>query len=518
MSSQAADKTFSVPEGGAQPLRGNPGLFAGQFLLGPRVPSGLPGWQRVALTEHLYLLAHPELLVTRVGDESASLTVIGFILDPANPAAGNVEVLQRLFERFTCVDALLTATEELGGRWIIIAVKGPDRCLFSDALGLRQVFHAHPEAGAVWAMSQPGMVLELDLFRATPDKAAAEFLDSFEFRSHREYRWPAAASPFSELRRLLPNHVLDLSTGAVRRFWPAGPLARMRPDQAVKKIGDLLRGLVLAAHRRFDFVLALTAGADSRLVLAACREIRDRIAYVTVRQSHMEDHNIDVRIPAALLSRFGLAQTVIRAPASMSPGFSWLFKRNVLLAHDHYGADAEAILNHFHRAKAVMTGSGAEIGRCSFRSELPFAGLRGVTSSDLARVEGMGNNIFALQHMSAWLEDAGETWNINLLDLFEWEQGHGTWLASTQLEFDVAWREIFTPYNCRAVLTAMLSVDEKYRLPPRCDLSRMAIAALWPELLSEPINSGRRRRPLSRLAHRISKRIHRWIPWVGVTQ
>jgi len=515
MSEQAADMEFGATEGQVRLLPTTPRLHVGQFVLGPRVPAGLLGWRQLALAERLHVLAHPALNLTRVGDDVASIALIGFILDPNHPAADDRQILARLLDHFTSIDALVAATSNLGGRWTMVAIRDGRRYLFSDALGLRQAFYTRAHDG-VWAISQCGLALELDLFPVTPDDAVAGFLDSFEFRSHREYRWPAAASPFKQLKRLLPNHVLDLADGNVRRYWPDGALDRLEPDAAVAVLVPLLRGMVAAAHRRFEFVLALTAGIDSRLVLAACRELRDRIGYVTVRQSGMEDHNMDLVVPARLLAGVGLTQDVIRARASMSPIFSWTFKRNVLMAHDHYGADAEAILLRFGRRKVVMTGSGAEIGRCSFRTHAPFAEARGLTAADLARLQGMGANEFALRHFGAWLNGLGRTWNVKHLDLFEWEQGHGSWLACTQLEFDIAWREIVTPYNCRTLLTTLLAVDEKYRRAPHYQLFRMLIEALWPDLLSEPINPGQRPSSLRRFAAGIGRRFNQFIPWVGV--
>ena len=106
----------------------------------------------------------------------------------------------------------------------------------------------------------------------------------------------------------------------------------------------------------------------------------------------------------------------------------------------------------------------------------------------LARLQSMGQNEFAMRYFSEWLQGLSNVHNVKVLDLFEWEQGHGNWLAMTQLEFDSAWRDIFTPYNCRNVLTTMLSVDEKYRKAPNYELFLALIRKLWPETLCEPIN------------------------------
>ncbi len=76
----------------------------------------------------------------------------------------------------------------------------------------------------------------------------------------------------------------------------------------------------------------------------------------------------------------------------------------------------------------------------------------------------------------------------------------------TQLEFDIAWREIITPYNCRDVLTTMLGVDERYRCAPDYTLFKRLIDRLWPEVLSEPINP---HKPKTLIGYLIDKLKHR---------
>jgi hypothetical protein len=82
---------------------------------------------------------------------------------------------------------------------------------------------------------------------------------------------------------------------------------------------------------------------------------------------------------------------------------------------------------------------------------------------------------------------------VNTLDLFEWEQECGSWLAMTELEFDIAWRDIFTPFNNRELLMATLSTPTRWRKGPDYPLFRRLIERLWPELLQYPINPHRTR-------------------------
>jgi len=469
------------------PLDDNRLLYAGQFVLAPSFVEHFVGRHEIDRDGVWKLSAHPDLACTQVTDGQRSLTLIGHMLDPLAPAAGNEAILWPLLSRYANRAALIDATAGLGGRWALIAINGEDKFLFTDALGLRQVFYTDPhETGVLWAMSQPGITAEVLGLRLDP-KAAA-FMGSHDFRSHPEYRWPGEASPFSGIRHLLPNHCLDLNTGTSQRYWPARPVAAYEPDAAVERLSVLLPGMIHAAAQRFDLALALTAGLDSRLVLASAKVIRDRVSFVTVQQNRMPDDHPDLTVPAQLLQRRGLPHEVIRVGATMTADFSRVFKKGVYLAHEHYGSDAEAILRRFARNKATLTGSGAEVGRCSFRKELPFSDYRSVTPANLARLQCMDREPFVLHHFECWLKDAAPRHNVKLLDLFEWEQGHGNWLAMTQLEFDIAWREIFTPYNCREVLTTLLGVDECYRRAPDYALFLRLIERLWPEALQEPIN------------------------------
>ncbi len=481
-------------------------LFAGQFVLGPSFAGHFAGWQKIDIDGALKLTIHPDLACTRVTDGQRSLTLVGHILDPLAPAASNDDILRHLLHRFTGRSALIKATSGYGGRWIIIATSGQEKFLFNDALGLRQVFYTNPvDTGRLWAMSQPGIGAEV--LSLVPDEAATAYIDSPAFRSHPEYRWPGEASPFQGLKHLLPNHWLDLTTGTSHRYWPREPLACVEPEVAIERLSVLLPGIIRAAAQRFDLVLSITAGLDSRLVLAAARGMKDKLPFVTVQQGKVSDNHADLTVPGKLLEWLGLPHEVICTQKSMTPEFSQTFKRSVYLAHDHYGPDAEAILRRFSRTRAALTGSGAEVMRCAFQGTRSWYKFRKITPKVLSRIEFGTKHDFVIAHLRDWHAAARRQQHVKLLDLFEWEQGHGNWLAMTQLEFDIAWREIITPYNCREVLTTVLGVDEYYRRAPDYLLFMRLMERLWPEVLSEPINPHKQKTRIEYLMQRLKHRV-----------
>jgi hypothetical protein len=165
-------------------------------------------------------------------------------------------------------------------------------------------------------------------------------------------------------------------------------------------------------------------------------------------------------------------------------------------------------LSYYRQKKVGVTGNVSEIARRYYPQ--PDTPGQAVTAEHLMKVTGM-NHPFADMYFSEWLKELGDTKGYDILDLFYWEQRTGSWFASNCLEFDLAWRDIFIPFNSRSLLMDMLSVGEQDRRAPDYHLYQQLMLTLWPEVLSLPINpSGiSTRKRLSNLLRRIVRRVKR---------
>jgi hypothetical protein len=461
--------------------------YRNQFILGPSFIEEFTSWQKIAINTSMCLSVHPHLNMGQTCREDKSITLLGFVLDPDKPQADDAEILDELMNKLSSCDRFLDHTFKLGGRWILIVNDGREIRLFNDAAGLRQVFYTDVNyTKDLWCASQPEIIAAI--LNLKMDQDAVDFIDSYEFRKNKEFRWPGYGSPYKEIKHMLPNHSINLKTGLCLRYWPDGPLPYLPLNQAIEKISATFKNLMKSASHRFDLALSVTAGLDSRLVLAASKEMSKSVSYMTVRQIDKPDNHPDVTIPSLLFSKLGLKHDIVKSSLILNDEFVKVFKKNVTLAHYIYASDAQAILNYYNRSKVAVTGSASEIARSSFRSQLNKPKTEEVTAQDLATLQAMGGNQFAISSFENWLSGLGEIYNLDVLDLFEWEQGHGNWLAMCQLEFDIAWKDIFTPFNCRSLLINMLSVKEKYRKKPKYELFEKLILNLWPEVLSVPIN------------------------------
>lgn len=473
--------------------------FRRQFVLGPALPPTPPGWRRVSVDPRHQADVHPDLELCQAGDGARRLTLFGYAIDANEPRATHAAILARLLAATASCAEVPPATASLGGRWVLVAHDGARSILFGDACGLRQAYYCASGPAPVLCASQPGPIAEA--LGLQPDEAAVDYVRSRGEEDNEVYWLPGDASPYARVRAVLPNHYLDLDSGATTRFWPAADVQPVAREAAVAESLRLLRGLIEGASRRYPLSISLTAGWDSRLMLALCRDVAQDLYAFTLTYPGVPDDVRDVRVPARLLPRLGLAHHLVRYPEAIDAGLREVCKRNTASLTRAWCADVQALREQSPADRVCVTGDVAEIFKCHYR--LPAGSPLG--PRELAAVCKLPPHPFVLDALARWLSGAAPR-NVHLLDLFCWEQMGGRWQALIRAEYDVA-QESFAPLDCRALLTTLLGVDERERRGPEFRILRELIERLWSEVLAEPINPRERVRPKELLV-KLLTRLH----------
>lgn len=460
-------------------------LYRRQFVLGPHFVESLTSWKRATIGDVYSLQVHPDLELTQVRMGSKELTLLGFVLDPDNPGYSNTDICNNLLAATGKPEDVFRHTARLGGRWIIIFDDGHATILFSDPCGLRTVFYTDSSFSDLWCASQPEIlrsVLDLQI----DEEAKRDFIESPYFSSIREPWWPAGSSPYQGIRQLIPNHFLDLRTKETARFWPHDRRGSLSLEAGVEQASDLLRRLLISARARYKLAITITAGLDSRMVLAASRDIAPTVYYWTLVHEKMTPYSPDRVIPPKLLSRLGLAHHTIECDWNPSKDFLDIYRRNVPTANPSWSASAAAVYRHYPADHVCVKGNGGEIARWIYFQE------RRPDKTDTETITLMTHkgNAFAARYIETWFNntiDISSTYDYDILDLLYWEQRMGSWQAMNQTESDIV-QEAFVPFNCRNLLTTLLAVDLEYRLKPNNVLFIKMIERLWKDTLSLPIN------------------------------
>lgn len=449
-----------------------------QFAALPHETSALEGWQHAVLgTTHVY--AHPTLQIVGASD-SLDVILLGFLLDPEHPELTDHDLLRAIAAAPGLADAVWQSSR-LAGRYVLLIADQGQIYALNDPCGLRSICY-HTTDDGVYLASNPALLGRLTPIRSSAH--ATEYRNSTYARNELEPWIPSGETLYENVGHLVPNHYLELGRSNQVRYWPRSTLTVRSVDAAIPLAAALLEGHVRAAGNRFPLALPLTAGMDSRILLAAARyHTHDVFAY-TLQYGKLTGTSPDIRIPRRILSSLHLEHHLIEADAAAPNWFMDAYREYVDLAHDYWGQIAWGLVRGYPRERICLKGNCAEIYRNYYRH------LRADPSPAAIAAEAFGDLGFAIDSVRRWMEaahDACAATGIDALDLFYWEHRMGSWQARSQLEWDVA-QESVTPYNHRPLLEVLLGVPWTDEDPTRARLSHGIVRHLWPDLDRWPVN------------------------------
>lgn len=461
-------------------------LFRRQFILGTHYIKGLERWNKVIIDNKLFLTVHPDLEVLKITFEEKIIVLLGYILDPFNPSLSNLEIINNIAEKVSAADDIFPYIDSMCGRFVFIVKIKDELRIFNDAAGYRQIFYYTDDKNSIWCASQPSIIAS-EFGLKTSQGIVKDFYQLPVVKSEIARWYPGDMTVYKDIYHLIPNHYLDLNSGNVKRFWPVKSIKPISIEKAVEYSSKILQGAFESASNRFNLALTVTAGYDTRVLIASCNLIKEKIHFLTHTHSNLDENGLDIQIPRELLKRFGLKHHIVHHSSKVNDNFGIIFKRNVTGAKDSAERNAYAFfkyLQHSDTEMVVAQGEGGGIGKSFYQLPAFFQ----VNGKALATSTGMRGSRIAESAFEKWLESAKKAVDngINIKDLLYWEMRLGNWSTIAISSYDIVF-ESFLPFNCRILMQYLISVDKKFRLPPNYTHVYL-IDKMWPELLEIPIN------------------------------
>jgi hypothetical protein len=459
-----------------------------QFFYGP-LKSDQQGWAFTQMPGGKWLSTHPELNSVQVSENGFQATLIGFLLDPFKPVSSDRDILLDLCRNSKSVAQFMELTEPLGGRWSIFLAFRNQTIIFGDAAGTRTVFYCRDGKGDFWLASQPGILADKFGFKESAE--SLEYRQSPEFVKKVEAWWPGECTPYREVKKLVPNHLLHLTDGKVERYWPHKHLERFNLQEGAQKAAGILKGEIEAAHHRYPLAMSLSSGIDSRTVFSACKEFAKEMLVFSLTYRQLTDESDDVRVPREISEKLGLNLKVFDCRQYNDPDFREVFDRNVKGLKVDWAQIAQARVENIPADRKILKGSMSEIMRCRYWNLGVYP--RQVTLEDLVTSMGLGSSRLVVDNLKQWMADAlpAEKFGMKLLDLLSWEIEVGNWYALGHTVFDIA-QEDLTPFNNRLFYATMLGIHPRYRSYPKHLAQREIVKCLWPELGDFPYTPARK--------------------------
>lgn len=431
------------------------------------------------------LWTHPEapLRVSRAGE--TRFVVVGDAVPETDAAAGDPFAPERLAQVLAGGDAaLLDFLDTFAGRFALLVVEPGRVRVFHDPLGSRAVFYHG--AGPFAVASHADLLARC--VGAPPDAAVAALRHHPDFHRRKTKSLPGDLTRASGVYALTPNNCFDSATGRTVRYWPREPNRPGSLEAFHDRLGQSLAALGRYVSGRYAPVVGATAGADTRVVIAAFMHLDVPFETATWTIDTLSER--ERGIIRALVARTGVPHLDTR-PTSGRKGLREVIWTNSGQYRRAYPATFEMRAAYADRPDMVfLRGHGAEVMRGFFN--LWFTRMKTATPAELARlfwapkkdrapreVEEMFADFMRRAHYDA-LADKGYDPN----DIFYWEHRLGMWSAGLNNEFDVAGRSLIA-FNSRPLFEASLALPPEVRLTKQLFLT--ATRRLEPRLADLPL-------------------------------
>ncbi|MCD4683498.1 MAG: hypothetical protein K8R86_09475 [Bacteroidales bacterium] len=458
-------------------------LYRRQFVLSPNEISDRPGWTKYVISDKYNLYAHPDLVQTEYSEGNKRIILLGDMYDPINKSYNNHDIISRVLKNKSLND-IIESTFQYAGRFAIIVTIDSSVYIFNDASASRKVFYT-TETGSIWCASQPHVLAEYCNIPKTKNEKALQFYKSDKFFSHDKVNI-INNTIFDSIKQLLPNHYLDVQNKKHIRFWPTKKNKMVSLNEGVEEGTKILSGIITSANERNELMMAVTAGNDTRLLLAASKAVSDNIFYYINKIPRYDEKHQDMVIPQRLCDKIGVKFNILEFSKEVNDEeFKKIYFQNNIFAHER---NLPLIYNVYHKRfpnKINMPGRFSDIARNFFNTY-----RKNITPELLATFWDYTGIEYVVEEYRKWLSTAGDLakkYNYNILELFNWEERNGNLYTAFQVDKDIA-QEEFTPYNCRRLMEVFLSVPNKYRDIHTNVYFRAMMKHLWPELVTIPFN------------------------------
>jgi hypothetical protein len=460
--------------------------FRRQYIFTNKEIKAPPDWKKFRIQQgsvKWQLYSHPDLEINHVKNKNLELLLLGYFIDPENPELTNSKLLKKisLLKNF---NRIIRTTDNFNGRFVLIYSDKKSLNIYNDATGFREVYYYFQD-GTVCCGSTPNIIAQYFKIERNSNREMNIFFTSKAFNNG-ERVWIGDDTIYEGIKHLLPNHYVDLTNKSCIRFWPYKEFARTELSDAVIKISEILKGTYKCALRRYKLHQGLTAGWDTRMLLAASKDYVDDIYYYINKTSDITKKSYDIKISKKLSRKFNVPLNIIDIEDNkIDETFSEIFyKNNVLARSKLINVIYHAYKNRLDDTLTVSGTMGNEILRILFRIEKN----KPTNAEEIAIKMHYGQFKYVIEAIGKWLDETlpiAQKFNYKIPDLFGWEQFFGNWGALSGSEQDIV-RDELRPFNNRNLLSTFTSLDDKYRYKDYPVGYIEIIKYLWKDIMKVP--------------------------------
>ena len=424
----------------------------------------------LSIANHRVLCSRPDAVLS-VNVEDVRGLCVGLMTDPSSGTSGS-RALEIAARKYAADGDFARAVEGLCGRFLIILERAGSLTVAGDAACTLPVFYATACNGLILA-SDPGQVAEA--VGASVDPVLKSFC-STTIGGLGINHWPGDLTEFEGVRTLTSNVAIQWKKGtlSIFRLYPRESRNECSVEEAVEECSQILaRTAKTIASQDRPVVCYLSGGLDSRLTLAALRDVIDAVTFVT----------------------FGGRGNANRDLASVKQ-----LARDLRLRHVEVERDYDLTSLKLD-SPIILRSSVSEVGRRFFRKRFRIPPDFGFEPWMLTPIY---KRVFPRGRWRGYLDQVFRAWTHRVLyddvsakgfdgfDFAYWEHRVPTWQSGVLRSLESYSASPISLFANRSLLHQLLRSPDPSRDGDA--LQRGIVQTLWPRALDSPIvpNFGRK--------------------------
>jgi hypothetical protein len=403
------------------------------------------------------IFSHNNLKVNCFEFEENEIIILGDIYDSFN-AGYSIEDIGNILVKLVAFDDLLQMLDKHTGRFVIFSKFNNTHHIVSDFFCQRQVFYRFNDDNFYASSSDKLLLDSLHLELEIDDKKKHLSRSNYFLKIH-EHWFLDNTDWDHRFKKLLPNHFLNINKSEVLRI-PVYTTLRFDKKAFEKEFLIVLKNSIEAYSDRYNLMLGLTSGYDSRLLMTSSLTLKNIIKYFTFSRKDTYVKR-DVNVAKKLSETYNLNYSEIIVK-DLSKEFKSEFELQFLVPRIlDKTKNIQWYKNQAFEKTANISGFGGELIR-GFYHEENFKNIESICKT--IEYEVNQSNTDAID---SWLKSARiyvDENNLLINDLFYLEVRLGKWGNKMVHEMDFASVEEFTPYNNRYLLFSLLlnyNADER---------------------------------------------------------
>lgn len=426
------------------------------------------------------LFVSPELLINKHEANNASYIILGFAFNVLDSSYEMKDIIRNIPDNY---EDFIKYVDILCGNFIIFREDNSSLTVLNDAGGALKIFYYYTDKKILSAATDPALIKRFFPLQSDNSIDAQEFYNSQSFLKTKIRL--GNKTEFVNVFQLLPNHLLNFTTAQTIRYFPQEPLEKLSADTSIEKVHFYLSNVIDAAIEKYDLKCGLTAGWDSRMVLASTMKHKNKIAYYTFKRTGKNNENIDITVAKQIANKLGLKYQVIpinnKIPDDqlnqIEDNYSLIPKQKFSL-----------ITNGF--SKFNSENSIALIGVISEIAKNYYEAVKicdGITLSKAAHFDPINYVVAYQQKKYDDLKPLCEKYQYDLRDLAHWEQDI-TNFAAQGIQYNSFVIKTLSPFNSRLIIKTLLAAPRKMRDKHIHQYYKKYLKKYHPELSSYPVN------------------------------